>query len=230
MPWWSPKEEESPQSRVGASRRPGEVHEEAQRVRVPRRFPRPSGPTLFVVLMAVLIVGLPAFITISVLSDVDDAFDGGGSGGSGGSDSGDERSLVRPDRFRPALQKVKDEAGAEGSAIAMRLDPDRLSAVIRKADGTRVVVIVERDLDERVVPAGEGGGRGLSLNRIDPAVPDRLVRRVAERAGRTVDDLSYLAVSAIPTEPSGGTWSIFFDSGVFFVADLDGSNLTRPGQ
>jgi hypothetical protein len=231
MPWWSPEEEQSPQSRIGASRRPVESPpEEAQRIRVPRRrFPRPSGATVFVVLMALLVVGLPAFITITVLSDVDDAFDGGGGGGGGGG-SGDEPSLVRPDRFRPALEKVKEEAGSEGSVIAFRLDPERLSAVIRRSDGTGAVVIVERDLDERVLPAGQGGGRGLSLNRIDPAVPDRLARRVAERLGRPVDDLSYLALTAIPTNRTGGTWSVFFKSGTFYVADLDGSNLTRPGQ
>src|SRR5918999_1610692 len=103
MSWWSPEEEKSPQSRVGASRRPVEsTQEEAQRIRMPRRrFPRPSGMTLFVVLMAVLVVGLPAFITITALRGVDDAFDGGGGGGGGDSGSGDEPSLVRPDRFRP---------------------------------------------------------------------------------------------------------------------------------
>lgn len=239
MPWWSPEEEESPQSRVGATRRPVEPTrppagatrrpvEHAQRIRAPRRFPRPSGGTLFVVLMALLVVGLPVFITITALSGVDDAFDGGGgSGGSGG--DGDGPSLVRPDRFRAALEKVKDEAGSEGSLVAMRLDADRVSAVIRRGDGTRSVVVVNRDLDDTVLPAGEGGGRGLSLNRIDPAVPDRLVRRVAERLGRSPDDLSYLAVTPLPTTPSGGQWSIFFDRGRFFTAELDGSNLTRPG-
>lgn len=237
MAWWSPEEEQSPQSRVGATRRPVDdalppPEEQAQRIRMPRRLPRPSGATLFVVLMAVLGVGLPAFITIAALSGVDDAFEGGGgSGGDGGGsgDSGDAPSLVRADRLRAALEKVKDEAGSEGSLVAMRIDPDRVSAVIRRADGTRSVVVVERDLDERVLPAGEGGARGLSLNRIDPAVPDRLVRRVAERLGRSVDDLSYLAVTPLPTTPSGGQWSIFFEGGRFYTADLDGSNLTRPG-
>jgi hypothetical protein len=230
MPWWSPEEEQSPQSRVGASRRPVDAPpEEVQPIRAPRRrFPRPSGAMLFVVLMALLVVGLPAFITISVLSDVDDAFDSGGSGGGGGGGSGDEPSLVRPDRFRSALEKIRKEAGSEGSVIALRLDPDRISAVLRRTDGTQSVVLVERDLDARVLPGGAGAGRGLSLNRIDPAVADRLVRRVAERLGRPVDDLSYLAVSGVPG--GGGTWSVFFKSGAFYVADLDGSDLTRPGQ
>jgi hypothetical protein len=228
MSWWSPDEEESPQSRVGATRRPVE-EEQARRIRIPRRrrFPRPSGATPFVVLMAVLVVGLPAFITIAALRSVDDAVDGAGRGGGG--DSGDEPSLVRPDRFRAALEKVRDEAGTEGSVIAFRIDANRLSAVIRRTDATRSVVVVDRDLGRSVFSAGQGGGRGLSLNRIDPEVPDRLARRVAERLGRPVDDLSYLALSYSPATPSGGQWSIFFKSGAFYVADLDGSNLTRPG-
>jgi hypothetical protein len=95
-----------------------------------------------------------------------------------------------------------------------------------------VVVIVARDLDKTVVGAGEGGGRGLSLNRIDPAVPDRLARAVAKRLGRSVEDLSYLALTSTPGFGSGGSWSIFFGSpgsGAPFTADLDGRNLTRPG-
>lgn len=200
-----------------------------------RRRWRPSGATLFVVLMAVLVVGLPAFIVLSVVRSVDDATDSPSGFGNSGGDSSDEPSLVLPDRLGPALERIRAEAGSEGSAIAMRIDPNRISAVMRKADGSRVVVIVARDLDVTTVSAGSGGDRGLSLNRIDPKVPDRLARAAAERLGRDYDDLSYLALSATSRElGGGGSWSVFFGgtggANSFVTADLDGRNIRIPGQ
>jgi hypothetical protein len=233
MAWWSTEEEPSPQSRVGASRRPVE-EEAAGRVRAPRRFtgfPRPSGIALIVVVGVVVVVAIPVFTIVTALDEVDDAFDSP-SGVSGGGESGDGPSLVRPDRFEPALEKVKREAGPEGSVVALRLDPDRLSVVLRKADGSGAVVIVSRDLDvTRVGSGGSAGSRGLSLNRIDPAVPERLVRAAAERIGRRVDDLSYLALVPSSGFKGGASWAVFFGSGGGpVIADLDGSHTRLPGQ
>ncbi|MDQ3934524.1 MAG: hypothetical protein M3340_07820, partial [Actinomycetota bacterium] len=69
------------------------------------------------------------------------------------------------------------------------------------------------------------------LGRVDPALPERLVRRAAERVRARPDDLSYLALASTPTIRGGGIWSIFFNGGASHaVADLDGSNLQVPGQ
>ena len=187
--------------------------------------------TLFAVIAALLFVAIPALIVISVIDSVDDVGRPGGSDAFDG--EADGPSLVRADRFGPALERVKDRAGSEGSLVAMRLDPDRVSAVVRKADGTRSVIVVAPDLDVTELPAGSGGGRGLSLNRIDPAVPERLVRAAAERRGVKPDALSYMAVTPLPRSRSGGQWSIFFDppgSNRMVVADLDGRNITVPGE
>jgi hypothetical protein len=237
--WWRTEEEPPPQSRIGgASQRPthnpvSRPVEEAQRIQMPRRRARrswrPSGVTLFAVIMAVLFVGVPSLIVYSVFEGVDDAVDSpSGFGGVDGDAAGP--SLVRADRFTRALAEIRERAGSEGSIIAMRLDPARVSAVVRRSDGSGRVIVVARDLDVTELPGGSPGGRGLGFNRVDPAVPERLVRRAAERVGVKPDSLSYLAVSHSPPARSGGQWSVFFEGGRFATADLDGRNLVVPGQ
>jgi hypothetical protein len=228
--WWRTEEEPPPQSRVGATRRPveEELPRRASLPRLPRLrpFPRLSGPSLFVVLVAIVVVGAPALITFSVLRDVDE---GGGTSGFGGG-SHDGPSLVGRKPFARALEEVRRESGPEASLVALRLDPERLSAVVRRADGSRKVINVLADFDVATFPAGQGGERGLSLNRIDPGVPTRLVRAAAERLRQDPDDVSYLALSSIRSIGGGGVWSVFFQSGPPVSADLDGSNIQTPGS
>jgi hypothetical protein len=72
----------------------------------------------------------------------------------------------------------------------------------------------------------------VSFRRIDPGLPQRLVRRASERLGVSAGELSYLAFTSIPSIGGGGTWAIFFEGGGparFMTADLDGSNLRQPG-
>jgi hypothetical protein len=189
------------------------------------RFPRPSGAAIAATVAAILFVGFFAVIVISVISSVNDADTPSGFGGF--NSDADGPSLVRADRFGPALEKVKDRAGVEGSVIALRLDPDRVSAVVRRADGSGRVILVARDLSVMEVRGGSGS-RGLSLNRIDPDVPERLVRAAAERLGVKPETLSYLAVSGGAT--TGGQWSVFFERGRYVIADLDGRNISVPGE
>ena len=190
------------------------------------RVPRPSGMSLVVVVAAVLVVGLPTLIIVTALRTVDGA--GGGSAGPG---SHDGPSLIARDRFARALEKAKDEAGPEASLVALRLDPERAVFVVRRADGSGTLINVLADLDAQVFPGGTAGPRGLSLNRIDPAVPERLVRRAAERQLLDPGDVDYLALSSAEGVYGGGVWSIFFEgaTGPPMNAHLDGSNLRAPG-
>jgi hypothetical protein len=256
MAWWRPKEEADPQSRVGQAGRIGTTRpvgerEQEERPAFEQRPPASERPLASVPVYrerrglpwgapVIAIVAL-VFVAVMVLPFVFafDAFDGldgdGGSGGGGApfGGSNDGPSLVPRERFASAMGKVREEAGSEASIQVLRVAPDRIDAIVRRSNGRRANIQVLPDLDVRVFDIGTTGGgeRGLSLGRIDAALPERLARRAAERVRARPDDLSYMALAATPMLGGGGIWSIFFNGGTrHAVADLDGSNLRVPGQ
>jgi hypothetical protein len=216
MAWWRVDEEPDPQSRVGgATRRPAPTPRPRRRgVRIPWQL----------VAALALVVFVVAGSVIALIASID--------GGGGGTTTNPERtrdrsraSLVPHERFARALALVEKEAGPEASLVALRLDTDRLWVVVRRSGGGRAVIQVSPDLEVSSTAAGEGGPRGLSLNRIDPAVPERLARAAAERRGRRPEEIGYIALTSIPVG-GGGIWSVFFTNGGGdppVTAGLDGS-------
>ena len=191
-----------------------------------RRFPI----SLPVAIVALVFVGIFVFPFIAVFNAFDD--DGGG-GGFSSPQSHDGPSLVPRDRFAKAMAKVRAEAGSEASLTVLRVAPDRIDAIVTRAGGGRTNIQVLPDLDVRTFGLGGGGQRGLSLRRVDAALPERLLSRASERLGVPRDDLSYMALTSIPSVGGGGAWAIFFEgggTGRFMTANLDGSNLRAPGQ
>lgn len=256
MAWWQPKEEASPQSRVGASPRVGAtsqpvegsepvrpIHEvQAQspasdpqtwvppvrRVHV-RRFPAGLGMGIFALLFVAAFV-VPIVLVFTSLGGEDGIGGTGGFGGFGGTGSHDGPSLVKPDRFESAMGKVQDRAGPEASLAVLRVAPERINAIVRAPGGKRTTISVQPDLSVTTLPAGIAGSeRGVSMRKIDPALPQRLARRAAVRLRTRPADLDYMALTAIESFGGGGSWSIFFD-GRLVIADLDGSNLRVPGE
>lgn len=214
MAWWRPEEEPSPQERIGAGTRPGRRRRRAAGYGFPFNAPFAVAGLLFALVFIVPFV----WVLLSV--------DFGGSGAGGGIGSRDGPSLVPAERFEEAWGKVRAEAGPEDSLVVLRVAPERIDAILASPGGERRSVQVWADLSVMGFPAGRGGSeRGLSLRRLDPALPERLVRRAAERLGAARDELDYLVLSGV-----GGGWSIFFDGGRYAIADVDGSNMRVPGQ
>lgn len=193
---------------------------------LPRRRIPFSLPMAIAALMFVGIFVIPFVAVFSVFDS--DEIDGISS-----PQSHDGPSLVPRDRFAKAMAKVRAEAGNEASLTVLRVAPDRIDAIVTRASGERASIQVLPDLDTRTFGAGGGGQRGLSLRRIDDALPERLLRRASERLGVPRGDLDYMALTSIPSVGGGGTWAIFFEGGGpgrFMTANLDGSNLRAPGQ
>jgi hypothetical protein len=192
---------------------------------LPRRRLPFSAPMAFFALVFVAVMVVPFILAFGVFSD-DEI-----SGGFGSSPSShDGPSLVPAKRFGKAMEKVRAEAGSEATLIAIRLAPDRVDATVRRAGGEQVLVQVLADLTVRRFNAGSSGNRGLSLRRVDPRVPDRLVRAAAERLRVDRGDVTYLVLASVPTFGGGGIWSAFFDGGRYVIADLDGRNVRVPGE
>lgn len=201
----------------------GPVHPPLPRRRLPFSLP--------MAIAALVFVGIFVIPFVAVFS----VFDGDDIAGvdSSSSQSHDGPSLVPRERFEKAMAKVRAEAGSEASLTVLRVAPDRIDAIVTRAGGGRASIQVLPDLDTRTFGVGGGGQRGLSLRRIGPAMPERLLARASERLGVPRGDLSYMALTSIPSVGGGGTWAIFFEGGApgrFMTANLDGSNLRAPGQ
>jgi hypothetical protein len=253
MAWWRPEEEASPQSRVGATTRPVEPgpesdvepvqpvgsagtqgpHLTAWQVESPvhahpplprRRLPF-NGPMAFFALVFVAVMVVPFILAFGVFFNEERI-----SGGFDSPSSHDGPSMIPAKRFEKAMGRVRKEAGSEATLTAIRLAPDRVDATVRKAGGDSVLIQVLPDLSVRRFNAGSNGQRGLSLRRVDPRVPDRVVRAGAERLRVKRGDVSYLVLAATPTVGGGGIWSAYFGPGSYVIADLDGRNVRVPGQ
>jgi len=193
---------------------------------LPRRFPV-SIPMAIAALVFVVVMAAPFVAVFGVFSG-DGVFGGSGSPSTSAHEG---PSLVPRERFARALKSIRAEAGSEASLTALRVAPERIDAIVVRASGEPASIQVHADLEVNTYGAGGGGRRsGLSLGRIDPAVPERLVRRAAERVRADPDDLSYMALAGTGSFGGGGIWSVFFSGGRYATADLDGSNLRVPGQ
>lgn len=194
---------------------------------LPRRR-LPFHPVIAVVaIVFVALFVLPFVLAFNAFDDADDNISGFDTG------SHDGPSLVPRDRFAKALDKIRDEAGSESSITVLRVESERIDAVVVRAGGGTATIQVLPDLHVRTFSAGGGGQRGLSFGKVDPAVPERLVRRAAERLGVKPNDLNYMALTSVKGHAGGGIWSVFFaggGAGRFATADLDGSNLRTPGS
>lgn len=253
MAWWRPEEEASPQSRVGAQHRPAEpdaasppaepveptgAHEPHMTAwpmdtpvhahpPLPRRRLPFNGPMAFFALVFVAVMVVPFILAFGLFFD-DERI----SGGVDSPSSHDGPSMIPAKRFEKAMDKVRSEAGSEATLTAIRLAPDRMDATVRRAGGQAVLIQVLPDMSVRRFNAGSNGRRGLSLRRVDPRVPDRLVRAGAERLRVKRGEVDYLVLAAVPRFGGGGIWSAYFTgsgAGRYVIADLDGRNVRVPG-
>ncbi|MDQ3935310.1 MAG: hypothetical protein M3340_11860, partial [Actinomycetota bacterium] len=146
MAWWRPEEERSPQARVGQTQHQPRLDDPAHGPADPdplaplpvyrARSGLPWGLPLIAVVALVFVVVMVAPFLFAF-----DAFDGDGGGGGGGfGGSHDGPSLVPRERFARAMDKVRSEAGAEASVQVLRVAPDRIDAVVRRANGQRTTI------------------------------------------------------------------------------------------
>lgn len=182
---------------------------------------------LALVLLILAVVVLPSMFAIGSLIDSINDVDGVST-----PDDHDGPSLVTRARFAKALDRISGQIGAEATVFVLRVAPDRIDAVVREADGKGKAIQVRADLSTTSSPTGSGGSRGLSIRRIDPAAPQRIVRAGARLVNARPRDLSYMALSVSPIDGKG-MWSAFFGgagSSSLVIAKLDGSGAYVPGR
>jgi hypothetical protein len=103
-------------------------------------------------------------------------------------------SWLRAENLRNALITLK---GADlGRPVLLRIAPDRIDATLIKGDQLHVVQINSAgELNE--LGSSAGSGRAISFNAIDPAAPEKLVRRGAD-GEHPASSIDYVLVNPGP--------------------------------
>lgn len=140
----------------------------------------------------------------------------------------DPRSLYAPANLQPALALLADAVGG-GVVTTLKVEPGALKATVLDGGGTGQVVQVGADGKVLVVEAAVPGD-GFAVDRIDPAVPGRIIVEAIGRAGAGIADVSYLVASLDIISGELG-WNVYLTAGSpqHFSADEHGGSLTAPG-
>jgi hypothetical protein len=136
--------------------------------------------------------------------------------------AGSSRSLYRRSNFSRALRQTR----RHGTRFTLlRLDPARLQMQIRSRGGGRYV-IVEATGGSRTIDLPTTPRQSMSVTRIDPVVPERLLAGL-RRKGVRPSEVDYMVVSISPIDGSG-QWGAYLDGGRhYYRAGLDGGGLQR---
>jgi hypothetical protein len=123
-------------------------------------------------------------------------------------------SLVRPAALKTALAKLPSR-----QIQSLRIAPERIDAQVY-VKGKMHVVQVRADGTVSDVATPVGGS--VKRLRVNATAPNRIVRTVAKRAGRSPDRVSYLVLL-------GNEWQLFFDDGLHYSASANGRRVKRVG-
>jgi len=124
------------------------------------------------------------------------------------------RSLIREDNYAAALETLADSG--LGRPASIRLAPERLDAQLLKG-GKLHIVQVTPDGELREFGTSDGSGRTIAYAAIDPAAPERLVRRAATRKS-PARSINYLVISPGPPLAVNA----YFKSGRIVLGDAHG--------
>lgn len=139
----------------------------------------------------------------------------------------DEESMLVRDNLAPALRRMRTTGLGRLRSLSIR--PARIDAQLLTSDGR--LRSVQQRFDGRLSELSVSGAGFAALPtipfaRADSAVPSRLARRAAKRAGRAVSQVDYVAL--VDTGPAS-VWTVVMKDGGQFVADARGRITRRIG-
>jgi hypothetical protein len=123
-------------------------------------------------------------------------------------------SLIREGNFARAMRTLADSG--LGRPTSLRIAPERIDAQLLEG-GTLHIVQVTPDGELREFGSSQGSGRPIAYKAIDPAAPERLVRRGAN--GKSPPrSINYLVISPGPPQTVGA----YFKTGRIVIGDAHG--------
>jgi hypothetical protein len=137
------------------------------------------------------------------------------------------RSLFYARNLRPVVKALASRFGAKRLILALALYPGELEAVIG-AGGEAQSVTAGASGTLRVGPRStfEGPRDGIDIAQLDPAVPERLARLIAERGAVPTGHLDRFVLTFLGGDLAG--WNIYPTAGATrFQARLRGGSLRQ---
>jgi hypothetical protein len=182
-------------------------------VRPPRRRRRGAG--LAGLLVVVAILGAAGLATNSAVEKGSEIIDELAPPASQAPATGLQTgSWLREQNFRNALTTL--EAAQLGRPVLLRIAPDRINATLIKGDQISVVQI-GADGELKNFGSSAGSGRAIAFDAIDPAAPEKLVRRGAN-AKHPARSIDYVLVNPGPPP----NVAAYFKGGRIVIGDRHG--------
>ncbi|HEX5621719.1 MAG TPA: hypothetical protein VFX51_25055 [Solirubrobacteraceae bacterium] len=123
-------------------------------------------------------------------------------------------SLIREDNFAAAMKTLADSG--LGRPTSLRIAPERIDTQLIEGNTLHIVQITP-DGKMRDLGSSEGAGRPIAFKAIDPAAPERMVRRGASPKSPP-RNINYLVMSPGPPQTVGA----YFKSGRIVIGDAHG--------
>jgi hypothetical protein len=120
-------------------------------------------------------------------------------------------SLIRESNFSEAMETLA--ASGKGRPILVRIAPERIDADLIEGSTIHIVQITP-DGNLRELGSSQGNGRPIAYKAIDPAAPERMVRRAATPKSPP-RNINYLVLSPGPPQTLGA----YFKSGRIVIGD-----------
>lgn len=142
-----------------------------------------------------------------------------------------ENSFYKASNLTTGLGKITDKAGDD--AIEVTIYPGYVQADAStgsETEGKRYRVNTDEDVKEaelKLAGPGKLADNIFPFADVDPQAVESAVNAAAKKAGKTVDDVTYvnIRIGVVSGDPE---MNIYIGGGDFYTANLDGSGLKSP--
>lgn len=160
------------------------------------------------------------------------SFFGGGSPGGSDAERRKIGSFFKAANTKRILATVRKEIGAKGKLENLTIRADG-ATVLARSGGKRVTVLIDASGEARrnVVPYTGALSDPVAIGGIAPDAIEKMAKAASQRSRKhrfgTVD---YAVAQSLGIPGAEQAWLVYFKDGGYYFADLDGSNLRRPGE
>ena len=131
--------------------------------------------------------------------------------------------MLREDNLRRALEEVQERVGKGTRVTNLRIEAARVDVQVATSGNALLILQVPAGQAPRLVTKVEGSGSfrgGVAWSTIDPAAPERLVRKAGADATTGPKSVNYVLV-----QPALDPWALHRRNGERVPADRSGNPI-----